>query len=243
MVELQYKNRQFLFNEGIDGNVIRTLGKGRFYEPGMLKFIEKLEPEGTIIDVGANIGNHAIYLGAFTDCQKVIAIEPHPGINQHLTDNVEQNGLASKIDVHHIAVGDKAGKCNIESNSERYRGTAQVLPDSQGSIPIKKLDNLAQKRKVSVIKIDVEGFEPQVLRGSSNILSRQEPHIFVEAHDRKAKRQIDEILHPLGYKAVKVFNRTPTYYYRKDASRTGIKELIQRPLFHLRRLRIFRILG
>lgn len=241
MTNLQYRDRQFYFQDNIEGNVIRTLKKGRFYEGAMLNFIEKLQPEGTVIDVGANIGNHTIYLATFSKCKKVIAIEPHPKMWEVLDNNVKQNKLSSKVETKNMAAGEENGSCDIKEASERYLGNSQVAANSQGKISMKTLDSIAGKRKVSVIKIDVEGFEPQVLRGSTNILNKQSPDIFIEARNKKEKREIDHILQPMGYRAIKVFNRTPTYYYSKSKYNSSKwHDLLGKAVLNLRRFRLFR---
>lgn len=241
MTKVQYRDRLFSFQDSIGGNVIRTLQKGRFYEGTMLEFIENLYPENTVIDVGANIGNHTIYLVAFTDCEKVIALEPHPRMWEVLDDNVKQNQLSSKVETKNMAAGEENGNCDIQEAPENRLGNTQVVANNQGTVPMKTLDSIAGKRKVSIIKIDVEGFEPQVLKGSMNILNQQSPDIFIEARNKKEKREIDRILQPLGYEAIKVFNRTPTYYYTKKAYNfSGRQKLRNKIVLNLGRFRLFR---
>lgn len=98
---------------------------------------------------------------------------------------------------------------------ENARGIARVN-SKKGEVPVETLDSFFSNKKVDLIKIDVEGFEIKVLRGAQDILKRQSPFLFIEAHNKEDKEGVDEILNPLGYKAMRVFNPSATYFYVKD---------------------------
>lgn len=125
IVTLSYQDKKFYFDEAIPGRVIATLRKGRFYELGMLEFINSLNPKNLVIDVGANIGNHSIFLAKFTDCSEVHSFEPVLQIFSVLNKNIKSNRLQNKIKAHNVAVGDKKGKCSVDYQS-KMRG---VLPE------------------------------------------------------------------------------------------------------------------
>jgi protein O-GlcNAc transferase len=61
------------------------------------------------------------------------------------------------------------------------------------------------------MKIDVEGFEEQVLVGALKTIKKTKPIIYAEAWNKESLDKILKILKPLGYSAGKRFNATPTY--------------------------------
>ena len=81
------------------------------------------------------------------------------------------------------------------------------------------LDNILKDEVISLIKIDVEGYDYNVLLGAKNILKKQHPYIFVEAKDPYIKKRIDNYLSPFGYRCKIKFNpASPTYFYEHKNS-------------------------
>src|SRR6185369_12442055 len=158
---------------GFDGDhVTRTIQKNKnFYEAEMLGHITTLEPTNSIVDVGANIGNHSVYFGLFTDAQEVIAIEPYPPAAKLLTINLAANKLGSKVVQYNCAVGAKTGVVGLQPGKRSNMGNTKVV--SGHDIELKRLDDIARNREVSIIKIDVEGYELEVVRGAIEIISNQ----------------------------------------------------------------------
>lgn len=134
-------------------------------------------PQGTVaLDIGASIGLWTVQLARYAP---VIAIEPLPGNHRWLERNIALNGLQSAVKVHHIAVGSEPGTLRIDS-AELDGGSAAISLDGTGvDIPVRRLDDLALQR-VALVKMDVEGFELEVLRGASRLLEEHRPVIFGE---------------------------------------------------------------
>src|SRR5216684_2051454 len=83
--------------EDIISYTIRT--QNTFWELELLEYIGMIGPRGGIyIDVGGNIGNHAVFFGLFC-ADHVVTIEPHPTLLPILQANVEQNGLAERTTI------------------------------------------------------------------------------------------------------------------------------------------------
>jgi Methyltransferase FkbM domain len=80
---------------------------------------------------------------------------------------------------------------------------------------VAKLDRVLRRRQhVVVMKLDVEGMEPSVLRGASRLLSRWRPVVFAEADAVEEKDEIAAVLRPYGYTETgRVFNSTPTFEF------------------------------
>ena len=95
---------QFLIQTKTD-YIQRYQRAGEFFEASELELIRQHFNGGTYIDVGANIGNHAVYFGQLPNCSKVLAFEPNPASLRLLKINVLLNHLDEKIEVHPYALG------------------------------------------------------------------------------------------------------------------------------------------
>jgi FkbM family methyltransferase len=181
------------------------------------------------LDVGANIGNHAIFLSTFI-ADHLIAIEPNAAVLPTLRRNLSKN--VSNYTLYECAVGAKQGrgKMIVPDNMSDNLGAAQVDMESNNSdIEITTLDTLFStwiKNEttsvcVSLIKIDVEGMEPLVLKGAIDIITEYKPHIIVEAPTKQELKKINEILIPLGYKKLPGrWALTPVYHFAYKPSVT-----------------------
>jgi FkbM family methyltransferase len=130
------------------------------------------------VDVGANIGYYALMLAnQIGPGSEVICIEPEPANLVELRRNIVANHLTN-ITVLAAAAAAEDG------SAELLRGiNGQVVPLGHGEIRVRTLalDSLAD-RAIGFIKIDVEGYELEVLRGARNLISRHRPNLFVEVH-------------------------------------------------------------
>jgi FkbM family methyltransferase len=141
-----------------------------------------IRPHTTVLDVGAAIGLWTIPLGeaARQAGATVVAVEPLPGNARWLEHNIALNGLEAFVTVHHLAVGSETGLVRLDSD-EQAGGSAAVSTDGRGvTVQMSPLDDLELLWPVSFIKMDVEGFELEVLRGASRILEQDRPVIFGE---------------------------------------------------------------
>lgn len=95
---------QFLIQTKTD-YIQRYQRAGEFFEASELELIRQHFKGGIYVDVGANIGNHAVYFGQLPNCTKVLAFEPNPASLRLLRINVLLNYLDEKIEVHPFALG------------------------------------------------------------------------------------------------------------------------------------------
>jgi FkbM family methyltransferase len=142
---------------------------------GLLEGIAKDIPRGaTCIDVGANIGATALYLAvARPDC-KVIAIEPIPDNVRCLRQNIATNGI-SNITVLEAAASNNRDLIPMASSGPY----SSFTPGSSLLCPTIMLDDFAGQN-VAFVKIDTEGFEPNVLDGARALLDRDKPLVLAE---------------------------------------------------------------
>ena len=86
--------------------VQRTHRKGRFYEQDELDLLARLVGSGkTIVDIGANIGNHTLYFAKMMQAAKVVPFEPNPLAYEVLLAHVLVNGVSDVVDLSHIGQG------------------------------------------------------------------------------------------------------------------------------------------
>jgi FkbM family methyltransferase len=193
----------FLFPAG-DTAVGRALREhGEFARPEVDLICEMAR--GPVVDVGANIGAISLPIAARRPELRVVAAEAHRGLAGLLAANAYSNHLLN-VDVHHAAVGAQDGVVpfataplhEVTNFGEHSLATEAKAPAEP--VRMTTLDALAPP-DVSFVKIDVEGFEPQVLAGAEETLASRRPAWLIEASaDRQpAAREVFEILRRHGY--------------------------------------------
>ena len=184
----------FLKDEYV-GRSIHNYGE---YGPDETEMILSLAPAGKLcLDIGANIG--VISMALLASGHNVVAFEPQPEVFKLLEKNMGSYGKA-----YNTALGLDAGVVNMPKVYYSTKGNFGGLGIGMGSIygsyevPVNSLDSYLLE-DVGFIKIDVEGFETQVLRGGRETIMRDKPIMYIE-DDRIEKRTIlREAIRSLGY--------------------------------------------
>ena len=156
--------------------------KGLFYEADELDLIAKHFPAGGVfVDIGANVGNHSLFVAKFLSPQRVIPVEPNPEIIDLLLANIVLNDVVDRFDLSCIGIGasDAAGDGFGMGASGGNIGAARIVPDG-GDIAVRSGDSILADVAPSLIKIDVEGMEMRVLKGLAGTIARDRPALFVE---------------------------------------------------------------
>ena len=174
-----------------DGRIGAVIESGKPYESELLEAIYEEGFAGVAVDVGAHVGNHSLWFSLVCGLQ-VVAFEP---INfPALCANVAHN--AAPILICPVALGAEPGWAHSAGKG--------VLRHGDGSIPVATLDQYGL-RDVAVVKIDVEGMEPQVLRGAEQMILAERPVIFAEARTDEDHVAIAEVLDTWGYERIRRF--------------------------------------
>ena len=151
-------------------------------------FSDFLRRGDIVVDVGANIGSLSLLAAVITgDEGKVLAVEPHPRIFRFQQENLALNSR-QRVEAHNVALGDSDG--SLRFSDERADDQNGVLNDEDGGIviPVTTLDRLAKDLpRVTLLKIDVEGYEMAVLAGASATLERTEC-VFYESWEEHLKK-------------------------------------------------------
>lgn len=131
------------------------------------------------IDVGANIGNHSIYFAKYFS--RVFAFEANPRTYQILKINAT---LVNNIEVFNYGISNSNGPLILSSHPNDVNGSSITTRLDYYPIEIEglTLDSIEGLNNVSLLKIDVEGHEYQVIDGAKNLIRRFMPIILFEQH-------------------------------------------------------------
>src|ERR1700722_19466065 len=205
------------------GRMIR--GNRQFYELDVLmKCREVYLPGSVIIDVGANIGNHAVFFGAFLNAP-VYAFEPFQPNYDLLEMNITANGLDGQVVSACCAIGSTDGVGSLHPGLPANLGTTRVSFGA-GDVPVRSLDSLSIRGPVGLLKVDVEGAEVAVLRGASAMIRTWQPDIVVEAGNPKAFAAVAEVLLEFGYVPRGRYAATPTYFFSATAQERRMRAFL-----------------
>jgi len=139
---------------------------------------------GTLIDAGANYGYYSLIWTAARTENRVIAIEASPRNFPALMGNLELNGVRDRVTTINKAAGDRVGTVHFKMSAQDQSGWDKVTTDSaesDWSVPLTTLDHEIPVADYTVLKIDCEGFDFNVVRGAQRLLeARHIKHIFFE---------------------------------------------------------------
>lgn len=183
-----------------------------FYEEAREKLFSLHPNPDLILDIGANIGEIALRFARTFPDSTVHAFEPFPETFRALERNKARN-VFPNIHLHLLGLGSKPGKVFFEERTIGNPGMNRVTSSQEKSaieIEVVTLDSLFKdlsEQTISLIKIDVEGYELEVLKGAAGILQKYHPILFIELDDDNLREQggsAIELLHFLGTFGYKV---------------------------------------
>lgn len=188
--------------------------KALFNEKILTNLSKIIKPDSSVIDIGAQTGNMSVAYSLFAD--KVISFEPNPATFEVLEKNSKLN---SNIYPFNYAISDEEGPltfhysdygfCNGGFATRTQFGvgvTGHKIPIDVWAINLEKflqeenidIDNL------SLIKIDAEGHDKDILKTLTNIITKHKPILITEIYNGLNPNEINDLLntiHSLGYKA------------------------------------------
>jgi FkbM family methyltransferase len=196
-----------------------------FYERDLLDLLHSLSlSPGSIVDVGANLGNHTVFFATAFPKHDVVAVEPFESNVELLRENVRGNGLSDRVSVESIALSDAEGLVGLVEGIAGNLGSMRVKTDpvSNPRYQARRLDDLVDGGPVALIKVDVEGHEAAVLRGGIETIKRCRPVIVAEAHEPEQLREIEAVLAPLDYVATAIRGRSRNYVWIPTGAESGV---------------------
>jgi len=191
-------------------------------EPETIEWIKSFDPHNTFFDVGANIGVYSLYAASLYPDSLIYAFEPVRQNYIRLMQNIELNGfnniIALPIGVSNI---DKIDILSVKDNIIGSSGSQLgYLGDKESIknyfIPVIRLDSLEAFDIPNYIKIDIDGYEKEVIDGALNILSSGlVESCLVEIN--KDKDKIVKIFEAFDFTTDNRFNKFPNHSrYRRQ---------------------------
>ena len=192
----------------LDPRFEMNYASGQLYEMNLQRALSAyLQPGSVVYDVGAHIGVVSMFAAELVGpIGRVFAFEADPENVRRIEAHVQRNDLA-QIQVFSCAAWSSSGNLSFERASARSsRNQGSVAKASggteQGTIVVEsiRLDDFAQQHPPpTLLKIDVEGGEADVLLGCEQIFSRSHPVLICEVHHRQAEEDVCRWLSQRGY--------------------------------------------
>jgi len=178
------------------------------------EILKRADGGDIVVDAGAHTGTYTIVLSKH-GCQ-LVAVEPSPIVSEQLIANLECNDIDAKA--LNLGLGSESGEMTFYLSSTRARssfnpekasGKTGSIIDTV-SIDVRTLDSLIADDEVPVpdhVKIDVDGFGPQVLQGATQTLQEHHPVVYWEPPgtgiDGEDPESVEEFLREFGYSITK----------------------------------------
>lgn len=179
------------FSEGTPGRCI-----GEVFLEEIYTYLPEFVPaEGEhVVDVGAQFGDYAMLCSIGFHAGKVTLFEPLTNNFKEIVETIRLNGVSNVIP-NNMALSDKDGSMEIKISGKM---AVKEGGDHVQTIGVSYLDKLIDE-PVHLMKIDVEGFEMDVLDGARHTITKYHPKIIIETHSAMLKKQVVEFLSNHGY--------------------------------------------
>ena len=202
------------------GRSLIEYGEFSYGETHLFEFA--VGPDDVVADIGANFGAHTLVFAR--RAKKVYAVEPQKTVFDALSATVSLNNLKNVVLING-AVGEEEGEigvAQIDFSKENNFGGLGLLEIPQEYLSY-KVPMFKFTTPVSFMKIDVEGMEAHVLRGSADMIREYRPVIYIENDRKSNSEELITLLRELGYflkwHMVPLFN--PNNYFKNPVDVFG----------------------
>ena len=184
-------------------------------EKDFFHFMDLIEQDGIILDLGANIGVTSYHLAKKFPGSTIFSFEPL-ALNIDTLRRVKKKYGLENITEMQVAVGENDGWIEMVMpviNKVPMHGLSHVVDETNGQnnkgfkykVPLIKLDGFEAitntKKRVTALKIDVENFEYYVLKGAEKLIVKNKPIIYCELWDNENRKKCIALLNKLGFSA------------------------------------------
>lgn len=181
LTDSRYGRMLYPFEDQYVGRSFKEYGE--FSEEEIIIFRQFVGPGFVVLDVGANIGAHTIPLAQLTGPEGlVVAFEPQRILHQILCANLALNNITNTL-AYATALGDQPSTCMLPildyTSSSNFGGISVSMAGGGDIVVMETLDGF-QLQRVDFIKLDVEGYERNVLMGGAETIKRCRPVLYVE---------------------------------------------------------------
>lgn len=210
-----------------DRSITPHIIRDGYFDIGMTKFFQhQLRPGMTYLDVGANMGIYAVIAASCVGRNgKIVAIEAIPRLAKMVSDNLTMNGFVTISTVLPVAAANTDGELTIyefdrlQGGNTMLAGVAQSAADFYNvtatplQVRARRLSDMFAEGlfpRPDFIKIDVEGFEMEVLLGARTLLAEHKPSLALEWHPSfmleagLAERMYELLTVELGYSVYRI---------------------------------------
>jgi len=171
-------------------------------------FCELARRSSLLLDIGANTGLYTLLACAVSPEIRVIAFEPVPHVHARLLENLELNRWTGRCEPRQEAVSSAAGSTEfhvadgeVPTSSSLHRDGFRGYAGHLIPVRVTTVDAVCSAgERPDLVKIDVEGFEHEVLKGMRGVLGRCAPTLIFECHKDGHPEEIEAILRPFGYR-------------------------------------------
>jgi FkbM family methyltransferase len=208
--ELTVNHGKYKFNfygGGDRGEILYHAFWNEMFDEDKNKIKNFVHKGDTILDVGGNLGFFVLILtDLINDSGKIYSFEPSNRLNKKLTSTIKINNLKN-VEIINLALGEEEGTSSLYYNPKQS-GLSSIVTHSEKDylleeIKITSVDKFSKKisDRIAFIKIDTEGFEPQVLRGAKETIKKDKPIIYIELGGDHLESSLEalKVLKELGY--------------------------------------------
>lgn len=179
----------FFCSDTSDGVVRRHLIENGAQQRGDLEMLASLLPDGVVVyDIGAHIGTISLaLLRMLGPGSRAFVFEGSPDTFEVLKKNIAENGLDDRVSAFHAVVARESGHGYDLIRACQHRGRTQFSPSDAGGVASLRIDDLLDEAPPpDLLKIDVEGMEPEVIDGAWATVTAHRPILFFETNSSHA---------------------------------------------------------
>lgn len=200
-------------------SVVQEILKGNVYEPNTIQYIIDHCDKGDVIQAGAYFGDFLPGIAKnISETAKVWTFEPSAEYHRCAQITILLNNLKN-VNLFQVGLGEAKSQLQLQIETEdgrRLGGASRIIDSENGKfvpITIETLDNMIpEDRNISILQLDLEGFEIPALKGAINTIKRCKPILILEIlshNDILTNNWFQENILSLGYKiSGKVHNNT-----------------------------------
>jgi len=178
----------------------------------MAFFLHAVREEDTFLDIGANIGSYTVLATKVCGATS-LSFEPDPITANHLKQNVEVNEIKEKVTIHEVALGNSSGEAQFTKGLDTVNHIAKDSSAQTRTVILKRLDDVYDATNFTFMKLDVEGYELEVLSGAGKLLTN--PYL-VAIETELQDKQVIGLIKSFGFKR---------YYYDPVARKLSLNPI------------------
>jgi FkbM family methyltransferase len=205
---VNHGKHKFIFYGGGDrGEILYHAFWDKMISDEIEKIQNYVKQGDIVIDVGGNIGFFVLILDELVGKEgKIFSFEPSKRLKDRLEKTIKINNIQN-VTIVNLALGESEGSTTLHYNPKQT-GLSSIVTDFDKSsiseeIQITTLDKFLENitGRISFLKIDTEGYEPQVLKGAMEFIKRDKPTIYIElgGNYQNSSAEALKILKELNY--------------------------------------------